>query len=339
MLALKNRTPFAAAIVPGLDREDYDTATVLVKGTFSLRSGARRLPIADEQAPITRGDEHHGDPATSSIRRESDTCPAKPGADIVLTGHAYAPPRKAESVDVALSVGRLRKVVRVFGDRRWFRAAGRFGISRPLPFDRMPLVYERAFGGADTSDPDPTNHVVERRNPVGTGLSTGQDEEQVERVLLPNLEDPAQLIESPGDRPPPAGFGVIGRAWLPRALHAGTYDDAWRAERFPFLPADFDERYHQAAHPDLIAPAPLAGGEPVVVQNASELGELRFSVPDVRLTITTRIKGVKRDHVPRLDTLHIEPDERRVVACFRITFRCPRSFLYLEEVLIREAAR
>jgi hypothetical protein len=42
MLAIKNQTPFTSAIVPGLDKEDFDTATVVVKGTFAL-GGADRV--------------------------------------------------------------------------------------------------------------------------------------------------------------------------------------------------------------------------------------------------------------------------------------------------------
>lgn len=339
MLAIRNRTPFVAAIVPGLDKDGFDTATVVVKGTFALGTGARKIPVADEQAPIAYGDDHFGDPGSSSVEREADTCPAKRGADVLLTGHAYAPRRRAESVDVSLAVGPVRKVVRVFGDRRWFRAVGAYGISPPLAFDRMPLVYERAFGGADTSDTDPAHHALERRNPVGTGISTGRSAKQIDGLVLPNLEDPDHLIRSPEDKPPPTGFGCIGRGWLPRASFAGTYDDRWKAERFPFLPADFDERYFQAAHPDLICQAPLAGGEQAFVQNASDLGDLRFSVPVSTLVATVTIKGAKADHSPRLDTLHIEPDRRRVVLTWRATFRCPRTFLYIDDVLIRGDAR
>jgi hypothetical protein len=337
MLAIKNRTPFAAAIVPGLDKDDFDTATVVVKGTFVLGAGARTLAVAEEQDPITYGDEHFGDPASSSVKRESDTCPTKRGTDVVLTGHAYAPRGKAKTVDVLLAAGPVRKAVRVFGDRRWFRSVGSYEASSPLAFDRVPLVYERAFGGTDTEAPDPAHHGIERRNPVGAGFSAGPEGRPIDGLLLPNLEEPTTLIQSPQDRPDPAGFGFTGRGWLPRVSYAGTYDEAWKSKRFPFLPADFDDRYFHGAHPDLISPTPFKGGEQVLVQNASNLGELRFTVPTVTLTITTLIKGIPAEHVPRLDTLHIEPDERRVVLSWRTTFRCPRAFLYIDEILIREA--
>ena len=40
-------------------------------------------------------------------------------------------------------------------------------------------------------------------------------------------------------------FGPVGRSWQPRIRWAGTYDQKWMDEKFPFLPEDFDERYYQ----------------------------------------------------------------------------------------------
>ena len=337
MLEIHNRTPFEVALFPGLDKEGYDQATVLIKGTFALRPRSPEPAVADEQAKVTHGDQFHGDPEASSVKYESDGGPAKAGTDVVLVGHAYAPRRAAEFVDVELEAGPLRKAVRVFGDRCWVRAAGSWEMSPPLTFERLPLIYERAFGGADTSDPDPARHTYEPRNPVGTGFTTGKRSAQINGLRIPNLEDPLDLIESPGDRPAPAGFGFIGRSWLPRMAYAGTYDERWKAERCPFLPLDFDDRHHRGAHPDLAAPYHFKGGEPVSVTHASDAGEVRFNVPARVLEVTVSIKGITQDHRPVLDTLLVEPDARRVVLAWRATFRCPKTFLYIDGVRVREA--
>ena len=45
-------------------------------------------------------------------------------------------------------------------------------------------------------------------------------------------------------------FGPIGRNFKSRVTLAGTYDKKWLDEIYPFLPADFDEQYYQAAPPD-----------------------------------------------------------------------------------------
>lgn len=336
MLDIVNRTPFVIGLFPGLGREGHDEATVLVKATFDLSRGAPR--VADEQVGIHHGEQFHGDPAASSVRYECDSSPAKRGTDVILVGHAQAR-RPMPALDVSLAAGRLRKVVRVLGDRVWHRGLGGIEPSSPAPFERMPLVWERAFGGADTSDPDPAKHDCERRNPVGRGFGAAGHGARIDGSPLPNLEDPRAPIEAPGDRPAPAGFGFIGRSWLPRVSFIGTWDDRWRAERCPLLPLDFDERHHSAAPSDQIAAPHLEGGEPVVVINASARGELRFDLPARAVTAAVKIKGRVEDHRARLDTVLIEPDEGRLVISYRATFRCARTFLFIERITVSEEAR
>jgi hypothetical protein len=326
MLAIDNATQLPAALVPGLDAEGRTHATVVVKATFRLREGDPVL--ADEQVPLHVTDEHHGEPGASSVRYEADLAPQKPGTDVVLIGHAWSPSPVPE-LDVVLVAGPVRKVVRVFGDRAFYRAASGFGISSPHPFSRFPLVYEHAFGGAD-------GDAFEARNPVGAGFCA--DAERAEGKRLPNLEDPRHLVRHPDDRPPPAGFGFIARHWMPRRALAGTYDAAWEAERKPLLPRDFDRRFHHAAHPDLIAPRHFEGGEPVRIEGASKSGPIELRVPRLPLEIAVSIKRSITLHRPVLDTLVIEPDERRVTITYRLTFPCPRNYLPLDGVRIREAA-
>src|SRR5262249_28789207 len=152
---------------------------------------------------------------------------------------------RVDVIDVALKVGWLEKIVRVFGDRVWTRTLGLYSISTPRPFDRMPLVWERAFGGVDRSAENPADHVAEPRNPVGRGLFRhvgGEPPPSMDGAPLPNLEDPTSLVERPFDRPPPACFSWIAPSWAPRRKLAGTFDEAWKERRSPRLPADFDRR-------------------------------------------------------------------------------------------------
>lgn len=322
MLAVDNPTPLPAFLLPGLDQEGRTVVTVVVKATFLLREGDPAL--AEEQAPMRLTDEHTGEPGASSVRYESDLGPQKVGTDVILVGQAWSPTPVPE-LEVSLAAGRLRKVVRVFGDRAFFRAGGEFGVSAPRPFTRMPLTWERAYGGADGA-------TFEARNPVGVGFV--ESAEGAEDVRLPNLEDPRALIAHPHDRPAPAGFGVVARHWAPRRGYAGTMDEAWKEARFPLLPLDFDRRHHQSATADLISPKPFSGGEPVRVEGASERGALAFRVPSPRLQIGVSIKRSRAFHQPTLDTLLIEPDARRLTCTYRLTFPCPKSYLSVDGVTL-----
>ena len=77
--------------------------------------------------------------------------------------------------------------------------------------------------------------------------------------------------------------------------------------------------FFRSAHPDLTGSRHLQGGEPVHVSGAHEGGDLRFRVPARALEIRVSIGGVVSQHRPALDTLLVEPDERRVVATWRLT--------------------
>ena len=81
---------------------------------------------------------------------EGELVPQKPTTDIVLNGHAYG--RGGTQVDIGLGVGNLSKIIRVFGDRFWEFCVVRNRITHPQPFEKIPLIYERAFGGEEVED-------------------------------------------------------------------------------------------------------------------------------------------------------------------------------------------
>lgn len=335
MWELANRTPFDAAFVPFQDAEGWDGLAVVVKATLGIGSSGA-LAVADEQVPLCKADVPYGEPGVSSVRYESDLCPGKPGCDVVLNGHAYPPGgRAAAAVDVELRVGSLRAVARVFGDRVYYRSFGSWAISDPTPFSSMPLRYERAYGGVDETVGAEGAHPFEERNPVGTGFCAPRSSRNLEGVRLPNLEDPGELINGPDARPKPVGFGFVGRDWLPRRRYAGTYDEHWQRERKPLLPEDFDPRFHQGAQPSLQSARPLRGGERVRVTGAVPGGgTLELVLPAARPELALEARGGTQRYEPLLDTLVIEPDEHRVLLCWRASVRWGRELLAIDRILV-----
>lgn len=337
MLSVDNATPYAVAAIPYADKHGRDGLAVVAKGTFEIAGPGEPVALADEQEPVAFADAWHGEPGASSLRYAADSTPPKPGADVALVGHAYPPTADAREFDVSLQVGERIHVVRVFGDRHWERGLLGWRPTPPEPVERVPLVYERAFGGADLCPSDPAKHAFEPRNPVGTGFVGRGGRERLRDLALPNLEDPGAPIGRPKDRPAPAGFGFVAPAWSPRAERAGTYDDAWQRDRCPLLPLDFDERFFHAAHPALCSPQPLAGGERVRIVNASRDGTLDFRLPAESLAVTAWIRGEPVRGESRLDTVVIEPDARRLVAVWRAAIPCPRTLLYVQYVFVKRA--
>jgi len=329
MWMLDNRTPFAAERGWVRDRDGAEIWLVAVKATFDILADGS-TQVSKVQPPVLRLPEHHGDPGQSSIRYDTDLILTKKTTDVIVVGHACAPPGRAVTqTDVGFKVGPVQKVLRVFGDRHW----GPFGATEPKPFERIPLVYERAFGGVDTKSKTPEKDW-EWRNPVGTGYAIASA--HADGVALPNVEHPKQLIGSWRDRPPPAGFGVIASHWQPRVGLAGTYDDHWMRTRQPLLAEDLDDRYFQSAPADQQAPQWLRGGEPVVLLRLTPGQDLRFTLPKLYLGFETRFYDGSRELHPRknLHSVILEPDFPRVSLVWHSALPCHFKVQKLERTVI-----
>src|SRR5690349_15646216 len=124
------------------------TLTVIAKATFQLQQGISRF--AEQQESIVEEDNHWHDDPGRSLFAASDLVPVKPRADVTLVGSAYAPHgQPVNSLFARLVVGELDKSIEVMKDR----TMGPDGaITEEGRFARMPLLYERAGGGPDTSN-------------------------------------------------------------------------------------------------------------------------------------------------------------------------------------------
>ncbi len=314
-MELINETPYPAQLLVMPDAEGAETLTAVLKATWSF--GGAALP-PEEQVPLVLADTWHGEPGESSPRLETDLAPFKPATDVVLLGHAHAPGKRARKVDVTLQVGKTTARVRAYGDRRWWVILGLFRFrTRPRAFEKMPLVYERAFGGVQAGKGKGKVVGWEERNPVGIGYVKKPGFALLRALPLPNLESPKQHLRRPGHRPVPAGFGYVARHWSPRRELLGTYDDAWQKERMPLLPEDFDPAGLNGAHPALQITPYLRGDEKVRISGASRGKPIEFRLPGIEPAMSARWLGAWQPLEPALDTVVIEPDEGRVCLTWR----------------------
>lgn len=332
MLQLKNNSPFVPSIAVFPNEQGIDTLYVAVKATFEIGADVR---IADKQQPLEQADVYWGEPGQSSLKIASELHLVKPSTDILIVGEACAPDRRpVPQLDVSVSVGSYRESLRVFGDRVWEKGMLGARISAPQFFEAMPLMYERAFGGQQVIDPDTGEVVYEPRNPVGRGFVDKRAKASIDGVALPNLEDPAQIITKPYDRPAPKCFAPIMASWEPRKSYAGTYDAAWQKSRAPYLPSDFNSRFFNLASANLICNGYLRGGEPVEVINASPRGALRFALPICDLVVDVRVAGQSVQPALNLETVLLEPTNARVSMLWRAAVACDKKVLKVEQVTI-----
>lgn len=330
MWAIDNRTPYAVGKTWDRDQEGQHQWIVAVKGTFDVHPDGHTT-LAEQQNEPLLAPQYTAEPGLSSLRYAADLLLPKPTTDILVNGSAHAPGgRPSSEFTVSVQVGAVKKRLLVHGDRTW--DDGIFGSkpSRASPVLQVPLAYERAFGGYDSSDADPRRHRLEPRNPVGCGLMDASGRRI--GALAPNFEYPDGDVEKTG----PAGFGPIDSHWSPRRELMGTYDDTWRAERLPLLPADWKPQSLLCAPADQQPPHPLWGGEPVELINLHPSGTVRFVLPRVHLAFATHIDRRVEEHRARLSTVIIEPDMSRVMMVWTTSLACRSDGDYLERTVVRE---
>ncbi len=322
---VENLSSYGFGFLPNVDRYGEELFVVAVAARYGLPRPGRihhgELEPSEEQPAPPFEDVYWDDPASSSLRYEGLNAYTRPATDIYLNGSAWARGgRLVEQMDVELRVGPCQAKARVIGDRVWVSTLGTLRASPPVAFERIPLRWERAFGGGSVNA---GARGFEARNPIGVGLYRSL--EQATDAPLPNIEDPQGLVSELWSRPNPVGFGAVARHWSPRVGFAGTYDERWTRTRAPLWPNDFDERFFIAAAPGLSATPHLRGGESVMLAGLHPDGGFGFRLPTLRLACKSVYFGRVERHAMRLDSVWIEPDEMSLTLGFRCVVRAGRG--------------
>ena len=329
MWAVVNHTPSGTGRVWGRDKNGVHEWIVGVRATYDIAPNGE-LKLADEQVPPLLLPEYNGEDGVSSLRYDADLVGPKPATDVILNGTAYAPQgRPAAEFLVSMSVGGVRKVLKVVGNRTWEQGALGPKLSELEPITSVPIVYERAYGGFDQEDPDPRKQKIDLRNPTGCGMTSNVGQS------LPNFEYPSGNIKKAG----PAGFGALASYWSPRMDLCGTYDEKWKKQRFPLLPDDWDPGSLLCSPEDQRSSGYLRGGEVVELENLTPDGKLRFTLPKVNFRFRTNIEGRIEEHQGQLASVIIEPDFPRVILVWQSILSVRNNGDYLEETIVSEKVR
>jgi hypothetical protein len=326
-----NNTPYAVAEAVLIDAEGREVFVVAVKGSFGWRPDGSLQPLA-EQIPIAVADKFGDPPEKSGLLTAGEMTLPKPQVDVLLQGE-IVPAAPAAQLDCTLEVGgQIYKTLRVFGDRYWRPSATSSVIaSKPKPFTRMPIAWERSSGGTDPKDPA----CLDRRNPVGRGISKRAS--TLEGHPAPNFEDPRAPIGDPLKRPVPVGFGPVAPHWQPRSDFAGTYDKAYEESRFPLLPVDFDPRFLNAAPADQQLGRYQPGVE-VRLTDFTPTRRARFVLPDFAPVLTVVEAGRIIEVKSKVDMMVIEPAASRVSIVARAA-HTPRNVQQLAAAYVGPLSR
>jgi hypothetical protein len=177
------------------------------------------------------------------------------------------------------------------------------------------------------------------QNPIGRGYHQVRTGALIDGRPLPNTEAIDDPVRVPWGGYRPMSFGVVGRGWQPRIKHAGTYDQHWLDHVFPFLPKDFDDRYYQAAPEDQQITHPT-GGEEVVLANLTPEGRARLRLPVVEVPVYFfRKDGGHEEQAARLDTILIEPNQRRMMLTWRASRPLRRDIFEVPQAVVGRRSR
>jgi hypothetical protein len=254
----------------------------LVKLTYRISSGTCLLIPAEPLFHDIRDPE-----IKPRLAPGSEFWPFKYQTDVVVRGAAHAPGGKpVTNMQVSVTVGKATKRIQVWGQRRiTWAGRGKPVFGEPERFDRMPIIYENAYGGCDGRVPVSQSPLtvadIERlqsdhpgmypRNPFGKGYIVLPD--PVPGLQLPNLEDPDDLLTPErfvvGDparwhrQPLPMGFGYTNPLMFPRFVYLGLDawftppDDSSLAEvRQGWIPANYRQICGTKVDPTRSPPAP-----------------------------------------------------------------------------------
>jgi len=334
-MELVHATGMQAGYTMGMRPDGRELLVVCIKGTFTIPEDGSEPKLAEKQVPLVEADVFSGEPGLSAPVYESDYPPIKPRCDVLLNGSAHAPGGKpVKEITVGLKVGPITKSFLVTGNRVWLKTMQSISASSPKPFVKMPISYGRAFGGGDASPEDPEKIEAYLQNPVGTGYHSRLDSKFVDGKPLPNTQEIRNPIDKPDGNYLPMSFGPVGRGWQPRASLAGTYDQNWIDNTFPFLPPDFDEQYYQAAPFDQQMPYPQ-GGEPVLLINLTPEGRAAFRLPKSEMLVWfVRKNGEEIETKAVVDTVLIEPDERRFMLTWRASLPLRKNMFEVVQVVV-----
>ena len=185
-------------------------------------------------------------------------------------------------------------------------------------------------------DQEPEIRALYEANPIGVGWvdKAWMKKAQVADVDAPQIEQFDKPFETEAANVmlyQPVGVGPVGKWWTPRRQKAGTYDQAWKENRWPRLPLDFDFGYWNAAPEDQQIEYPH-GGEEVIIAGMTQDGRaIRCQLPKQHPFVRVRLHaGPILPRAMNLDTLVFDLKAMTLSGVWRMTLAASAEVRVLE---------
>ncbi len=325
------------------DQNGHEMGVMIVKGSFHIDEGKRSNRVLTSQPEILLSDSFYGEINASALRQESELAPFKPKTDVSFNAIARSPEAKPlESWPIQFNIKERRSYgFHVFGERFWEVSEadkdGHWQLSPIKPMIELPLTYAHAYGGtAKTSESEVVAHPY---NPIGRGLLNDYLLSLREPIAAPQIGLVGEFAAiRPNEPMTVCGCGPLTKSWLPRLSLAGTFDEAWRNERHPRMPVDYDYSYWNGAPLPLQVSPYLLGNEIIELSGVRhEPQAYTFGLPGmaVRCRIVRESVNEPENLALNLDTIHCDishPDQEHhwMSLTWRLTLPNPDDMREIE---------
>lgn len=304
---VRNRTAFDVELAHGRLGDRGGIAALVLRSDYSVSSGVLRLS-AEKALPSA------DIPGTWKQALWA-------GTSVTVAGDVLGPATAPFQRPLSIAVGSAAIRLWAFGDRRWIRdSLGSLRPSAPLPFQRLTLSFERAYGGyfdvapglyPGTELPFPGGRFAYPLNHLGVGFYP--DQASAEGRPLPNFELAEQVIQQWSDRPTPGCLAPCPELGALRAVSSESLGPTQRDDRWDALSRDgMLARMLRGHHP---APGYLVFDEihPGTTIRVDGVGDapIAFSAPPPPARV--RVRRGKREERISGELRHLHVDARRAI--------------------------
>lgn len=332
-MELTNETPLPATLV--FNSEPGDEMSALAVACITYRVSGPRLSLASPQRPLELD-------AESPV--PNDVPFLREGISVCAHGFAYPEEPQGKRGRVVLGVGGLERRLAVWGTRVWKkRLGGGLVPSEPLPFERVEMGWQHAYGGRVVRPAQlvklggedailPPQTEAYPLNVDGVGYY-GDDEAAAVHQPLPRLEDAASPVRALSDRPQPMCLS-------PYPLWGGLRAASLLDPSDKAIDLSRAGRLFTRGSPQLAYESLEPGTRVTLEGMRADGGSVSFEVPEAPAALEVEVGSRQRSYELKLDTLDLYPEhgpdgvpEVRMV--YRRAFRYPLVAFELRRAALR----